>query len=128
MKRLKKQWKVQVILVPIYRGYFNIGKTNDKSTSIGNVLVPIYRGYFNIINDIITWNYGYKFSSPFIEDTSILKCEIGIYSKEIWVLVPIYRGYFNIGELAAILIDIEFSSPFIEDTSILHMLENSCTL
>ena len=37
------------------------------------VLVPIYRGYFNISNYVKQEKLDLGFSSPFIEDTSILK-------------------------------------------------------
>ncbi|MDK2843232.1 MAG: hypothetical protein PWP69_24 [Enterococcus sp.] len=62
-----------------------------------------------------------RFSSPFIEDTSILdfdKIKMTIIQP---VLVPIYKGYFNIIQKQIIMhIHSVFSSLFIEDTSILE--------
>ena len=63
-----------------------------------DVLVPIYRGYFNIQKIFYKKVEFIMFSSPFIEDTSILKGGNN-YDKPKPVLVPIYRGYFNIGDV-----------------------------
>ncbi len=90
------------VLVPIYRGYFNISNMRRPTSFRQWVLIPIYRGYFNIneydnIDELIE-----KFSSPFIEDTSIF---------------TIPTGYVEV--------KVAFSSPFIEDTSI---LKNKCSV
>ena len=90
-----------------------------------NVLVPIYRGYFNIPEEIIQLIKQAEFSSPFIEDTSIFLHPSLNVALIKFVLVPIYRGYFNI-TVSAYEIESKsgvFSSPFIEDTSILKDFE-----